>query len=45
MNLTYCLYFGYMGIISLAVFLLTGSIGVFATFLFNYAIYSSIKVD
>ena len=45
MKITYALYFGYMSIISLGVFLLTGAIGVFSCFLFNFAIYSSIKVD
>lgn len=45
MTVTYFLYFGYMGIISLGVFLITGAIGFFSTFYFNYSIYGSIKVD
>merc|ERR1712113_413206 len=39
------LYFGYMGIISIIFFLLTGSIGTVATFFFVRAIYGSIKID
>jgi len=39
------LYFGYMFIISLLFFLLTGSIGLIATFYFVRAIYGSIKID
>jgi len=38
------LYFGYMLAISFTAFLVTGTIGYFACFSFNYAIYSSIKV-
>merc|ERR1711977_527749 len=38
-------YFGYMAIISIIFFLLTGSIGTCATFIFVRAIYSSIKID
>jgi transmembrane 9 superfamily protein 2/4 len=45
MSVTYCLYFGYMGIISLGVFLVTGSIGFFSCLYFNHRIYASIKVD
>merc|ERR1712190_32122 len=39
------LYFGYMAIMSLLFFLLTGSIGTIAAFQFVKVIYGSIKVD
>merc|ERR1712203_799585 len=39
------LYFGYMSIMSLLFFLLTGSIGTIASFYFVKVIYGSIKVD
>lgn len=39
------LYFGYMFIISLLFFLLTGSIGMLASFYFVKVIYGSIKID
>jgi transmembrane 9 superfamily protein 2/4 len=39
------LYFGYMTIISITFFLITGTIGYFACFWFNLKIYGSIKVD
>jgi len=39
------LYFGYMSILSLLFFLLTGSIGLIASFSFVKVIYGSIKVD
>jgi len=39
------MYFGYMGVFSLLFFLLTGSIGFIASFLFLRAIYGSIKID
>jgi transmembrane 9 superfamily protein 2/4 len=42
---TYCLYFGYMGLVSLAVFLTCGAVGFFASLYFNVQIYASIKVD
>mmetsp|Transcript_24771 Transcript_24771/g.36534 ORF Transcript_24771/g.36534 Transcript_24771/m.36534 type:complete len:635 (-) Transcript_24771:180-2084(-) len=45
MTVTYFLYFGYMGIISLGTFLITGAIGFFAALYFTYSIYGSIKVD
>jgi len=45
MLVTYCLYFGYMGVLCLGIFLLTGSVGFMASFYFNMAIYGSIKVD
>lgn len=38
-------YFGYMALICFTFFLITGTIGFFACFLFNYQIYGSIKVD
>merc|ERR1712137_169655 len=39
------LYFGYMMIISIIFFLLTGSVGMLASFAFVKAIYGSIKID
>jgi transmembrane 9 superfamily protein 2/4 len=42
---TYLLYFGYMSIISLGVFLMTGCIGFAAALGFTRLIYGSIKVD
>merc|ERR1712110_1262356 len=39
------IYFGYMFLIAIIFFLLTGSIGMVATFFFVRAIYSSIKID
>merc|ERR1712232_980865 len=39
------LYFGYMAIISIVFFLLTGSIGTIASFYFVRVIYGSIKID
>uniref|UniRef100_A0A7S1ZE55 Transmembrane 9 superfamily member n=1 Tax=Trieres chinensis TaxID=1514140 RepID=A0A7S1ZE55_TRICV len=42
---TYILYFGYMGLASLALFLMTGAVGVFSSLYFNKAIFSSIKID
>merc|ERR1712039_1031226 len=39
------LYFGYMAIMSLLFFLLTGAIGTCASFVFVKAIYGSIKID
>mmetsp|Transcript_17812 Transcript_17812/g.55831 ORF Transcript_17812/g.55831 Transcript_17812/m.55831 type:complete len:648 (-) Transcript_17812:358-2301(-) len=43
--ITYALYFGYNGIVSLGLFLLTGTIGYFSALWFNITIFSSIKVD
>ena len=42
---TYCLYFGYMGAISVGVFLAMGSVGFLGCLHFNRVIYGSIKVD
>jgi len=42
---TYVLYFGYMGLASLGLFLMTGFIGVSASLWFNQTIFGSIKVD
>jgi transmembrane 9 superfamily protein 2/4 len=39
------MYFGYMGMASIMFFLLTGSIGTLASFVFVRAIYGSIKID
>jgi len=45
MVVTYLLYFGYMSIISMAVFLVTGAVGFFSCMYFNYMIYRSVRVD
>lgn len=45
MFVTYLLYFSYMAVISLGIFLITGTVGFFACLYFNYQIYGSIKVD
>lgn len=45
MMVTYFLYFGYMAVISLGVFLVTGTVGFFSCLYFNHQIYGSIKVD
>lgn len=45
MFVTYVLYFTYMTVISLGIFLVTGTIGFFSCLYFNYQIYASIKVD
>jgi len=42
---TYVLYFGYMGLSSLGLFLMTGFIGVMSTLWFNKTIFGSLKVD
>lgn len=42
---TYVLYFGYMSLISMGLFLLTGFFGFVSSLLFTRAIYGSIKVD
>lgn len=42
---TYVLYFGYMGLASLGLFLMTGFIGVMASLWFNMTIFGSLKVD
>jgi len=42
---TYVLYFGYMGLVSLGLFLMTGFIGVMTTLWFNKTIFGSLKVD
>jgi len=39
------IYFGYMGLLSLSFFLLTGTVGFFSCYWFNIKIYNSIKVD
>jgi transmembrane 9 superfamily protein 2/4 len=39
------LFFGYMGLASLAFFLLTGTIGFMATLVFVRKIYATIKID
>jgi len=42
---TYVLYFGYMGLASLGLFLMTGFIGVASSLVFNKTIFGSLKVD
>jgi len=42
---SYVLYFGYMGLFSLMVFLMTGTVGLFSALYFNKAIFASIKID
>lgn len=42
---TYLLYFGYMGLASTGLFLMTGFIGVACSLWFNQAIFGSVKVD
>jgi len=42
---TYVLYFGYMGLASLGLLLMTGFIGVMSTLWFNRTIFASVKVD
>jgi len=42
---TYVLYFGYMGLASLGLLLMTGFIGVMSTLWFNKTIFASVKVD
>jgi len=42
---TYVLYFGYMGLISFGLFLITGSVGSLVSFWFVSKIYSIVKED
>jgi len=42
---TYMLYFGYMGLASLALFMMMGFVGVMTSLWFNKTIFSSIKID
>lgn len=42
---TYVLYFGYMGLVSIGLFLMTGFIGVASSLWFNKTIFGSLKVD
>jgi transmembrane 9 superfamily protein 2/4 len=42
---TYVLYFGYMGLISFGLFMMTGFIGVISSLMFNKTIFASIKID
>ncbi|CAJ1950349.1 unnamed protein product [Cylindrotheca closterium] len=42
---TYILYFGYMGLASIGLFLMTGFIGVASSFWFNKVIFESVKFD
>lgn len=45
MTITYIMYFGYMGIVCIGVFLLTGTVGLGASLWFTKAIYRTIKVE
>jgi len=45
MWVTYLLYFGYMGMLSLVIFLVTGTVGFYSCLWFTKKIYASIKVD
>merc|ERR1712087_923920 len=42
---TYMLYFGYMSLICIGLFLMTGCLGLFSSLWFNKAIFGSIKID
>jgi transmembrane 9 superfamily protein 2/4 len=42
---TYCLYFGYMGLLSVAMFLMMGFVGLSTSLWFNKTIFASIKID
>jgi transmembrane 9 superfamily protein 2/4 len=42
---TYILYFGYMGVMSFALFLVTGSVGLMSCLWFNCKIFGAIKID
>ena len=42
---TYVLYFGYMGLASIGLFLMTGFVGVASSLYFNKTIFGSLKVD
>lgn len=45
MWVTYVLYFGYMTMLSMAIFLTTGTVGFLSCLWFTKLIYGSIKVD
>ena len=45
MTITYVMYFGYMGIVCIGIFLLTGTVGLGASLWFTKVIYSTIKVE
>jgi transmembrane 9 superfamily member 2/4 len=38
-------YYGYMGLLTFTTFVVTGTIGFFSCLIFNYYIYSFLKVD
>jgi len=42
---SYVLYFGYMGLVSFMIFLMTGAVGLFSCLQFNKTIFGSIKID
>jgi len=42
---TYILYFGYMGLVSAGLFLMTGCVGMLSSLWFNKVIFASIKID
>lgn len=45
MLVTYLLYFGYMAMMSVGVFLITGTVGFFSCLYFTHSIYNSLRVD
>jgi len=42
---SYALYFGYMALVSVMLFLMTGSVGLYSSLYFNKVIFASIKID
>jgi len=42
---SYVLYFGYMGLVSFMIFLMTGCVGLYSSLYFNKVIFASIKID
>ena len=45
MTITYVMYFGYMGIVCVGLFLLTGTVGLGASLWFTKVIYRTLKVE
>jgi transmembrane 9 superfamily protein 2/4 len=45
MWVTYVLYFGYMSMLSFAIFLVTGSVGFLSCLWFTRTIYAEVRVD
>jgi len=42
---SYALYFGYMGLVSFMIFLMTGCVGLYSSLYFNKIMFASIKID